>query len=79
MTKKRVKSNNLYLTLLHVNEFDLDTKKDTKLGIVKQKSGESCRYDDDYSSDGYGGGWNFYNNPKLWPDYVFLMANFTHN
>ena len=56
MTKKRVKSNNLYLTFLHVNEFDLDTKKDTKLGIVKQKSGESCRYDDDYSSDGYGGG-----------------------
>ena len=56
VTKKRVKSNNLYLTFLHVNEFDLDTKKDTKLGIVKQKSGESCRYDDDYSLDGYGGG-----------------------
>ena len=56
VTKKRVKSNNLYLTLLYVNEFDLDTKKDTKLGIVKEKSGESYRCDDDYRSDGYGGG-----------------------
>ena len=56
----------------YVNEFDLDTKKDTKLGIVKEKSGGGYGYDDDYRSDGYGGGLNFHNNSKSWTEYFFL-------
>ena len=46
--------------------------------MVKEKSGGGYGYDDDYRSDGYGGGLNFHNNSKIMDWIFFLMVNFIH-